>query len=230
MAGETILVVEDEPEMRAGLERVLAREGYRVLVEGHGEAALRRLAVDPPALIVLDLGLPGVDGFTVLRRLRSQGFRQPVLLLTARFQEADKVRGLDLGADDYLTKPFSIGELLARLRVLLRRVSPQQRPQAWTRGGVCADFAAGSLRGPLGEQPLSSTEARVLAVLAAAEGVVVPRQVLIREAWDSAVVTPRAVDQVLVGVRRKLAEVAGPATAAWVVTSHGVGYALMRGE
>ena len=227
MAAEAILVVEDEPDMQASLLRVLCREGYRAVGESRGEAVLGRLAAERPSLVVLDIGLPGCDGFTILRRMRSQGFRQPVLLLTARFQEADKVRGLDLGADDYLTKPFSIAELLARIRGLLRRSTVQERPRAWSHGGIHADLAAGTLRGPHGDCALTSTECRVLTVLATAEGSVVPRAVLIREAWDGAVVTPRAVDQVLVAVRRKLVQVGGPGSEALVVTSHGVGYALM---
>ena len=230
MAAELILVVEDEPDMQGALLRVLGREGYRAVGECRGDAVLNRVAAERPALVVLDIGLPGCDGFSVVRQMRSQGFLQPVLLLTARFQEADKVRGLDLGADDYLTKPFSISELLARIRVLLRRNPVPERPRAWSHGGIHADLAAGTLRGPLGAGVLTSTECRVLVVLAAAQGLVVPRAVLIREAWDGAVVTPRAVDQVLVAVRRKLGKVGGPGSDALVVTSHGVGYALQKSD
>ncbi|MDX6679133.1 MAG: two-component system, OmpR family, response regulator MprA [Solirubrobacteraceae bacterium] len=119
-----VLVVEDEPAVRHALRRALILEGYDVSVAEDGRAALQSLALKSPDAVVLDLGLPGVDGLEVCRRLRAAGDRIPVLMLTARDEVADRVVGLDAGADDYLVKPFAITELYARLRALLRRTDP----------------------------------------------------------------------------------------------------------
>lgn len=116
-----ILVVEDDPAVSAALDRALRLEGYEVAVEADGNAALRGLAVAPPDAVILDLGLPGLDGIEVCRRIRAAGDDTPVLMLTARDAVDDRVQGLDAGADDYLVKPFALEELLARLRALLRR-------------------------------------------------------------------------------------------------------------
>ena len=117
-----ILVVDDEPAVRASLERALSLEGYEVDLAGDGAAALDRLAVAPPDAVVLDVGMPRVDGLEVCRRMRAAGDHTPVLMLTARDAIDDRVEGLDAGADDYLVKPFALRELRARLRALLRRV------------------------------------------------------------------------------------------------------------
>jgi two-component system response regulator MprA len=119
-----VLVVEDEPAVRHALQRALILEGYDVSIAEDGRAALQSLALHPPDAVVLDLGLPGLDGLEVCRRLRAAGDRIPVLMLTARDEVADRVVGLDAGADDYLVKPFALTELYARLRALLRRTDP----------------------------------------------------------------------------------------------------------
>jgi len=119
-----ILVVEDEPAVREALLRALLLEGYEVTLAQDGRAALESLALTPPDAMVLDLGLPGIDGLDVCRRLRTAGDRTPVLMLTARDAIGDRVVGLDAGADDYLVKPFALSELYARLRALLRRAEP----------------------------------------------------------------------------------------------------------
>jgi two-component system response regulator MprA len=116
-----ILVVEDDPAVSAALDRALRLEGYEVTVEADGNAALRSMAIAPPDAVILDLGLPGLDGIEVCKRIRAAGDDSPVLMLTARDAVDDRVQGLDAGADDYLVKPFALAELLARLRALLRR-------------------------------------------------------------------------------------------------------------
>ena len=116
-----ILVVEDDPAVSAALDRALRLEGYEVTVEADGNAALRSMAIAPPDAVILDLGLPGLDGIEVCKRIRGAGDDSPVLMLTARDAVDDRVQGLDAGADDYLVKPFALAELLARLRALLRR-------------------------------------------------------------------------------------------------------------
>ena len=124
----TVLVVDDEPAIRESLERALALESYAVALAADGEAALTRLAENPVDAVVLDLAMPGIDGIEVCRRLRRAGDRTPVLILTARDAVADRVDGLDAGADDYLVKPFALAELKARLRALLRRREPGDSP------------------------------------------------------------------------------------------------------
>ena len=124
-----VLVVEDDPAVRASLERSLEFEGYSVVSAADGEAGLAAVATHRPDLVLLDLGLPKVDGLEVCRRLRAAGDGVPVLMLTARESTGDRVRGLDAGADDYLPKPFALEELLARVRALLRR-GRRRRPRA----------------------------------------------------------------------------------------------------
>ena len=121
MAGERILIVEDERSVARGLEYGLTAEGFTVLWPNTGQKALAAARTDNPQLIVLDIRLPDISGFDVCRQLRSEGKRQPILMLTARDEELDKVLGLELGADDYLVKPYSLRELVSRIRALLRR-------------------------------------------------------------------------------------------------------------
>src|SRR5690349_21043274 len=151
-----ILVVEDNPDLAYGLRNNLEIEGYEVEVVEDGSEGLTRARSGGPDLIILDLMLPGLDGYRVLRALRDEGRRMPVLILTARGEEADKVRGLRLGADDYVTKPFGVLELLARVEALLRRTAPSadtagppercctgaaRWPRAWSCSPKCGDTA-----------------------------------------------------------------------------------------
>ena len=131
--GMEVLVVDDEPSVRQALQRALTFEGYDVLVAPDGHSALDTLLNRPADAILLDVAMPGIDGLEVCRRLRAAGDRTPILMLTARHATADRVAGLDAGADDYLVKPFALEELLARLRALLRRATPpagEDEPQA----------------------------------------------------------------------------------------------------
>src|SRR5512138_83243 len=172
-----ILVVEDELPMRTGLEDCLSGEGYRVLTAADGEIGLRKAVEEKPDLLLLDIMLPRLDGFSVCAELRRLGHSTPVLMLTAKGQLEDRVRGLDCGADDYLVKPFSTDELLARVRAILRRVQRQSRgPVTLTLGEVHIDLARQTARRGRKLLHLTSKEFAMLRLLAEAEGEPVSRE------------------------------------------------------
>jgi len=180
-----ILVVDDEPAVRASLARVLDQAGYQVSLASDGRDALHQVALDPPDAVVLDVVMPGLDGIEVTRSLRSGRDHTPVLLLTARAEVSDRVRGLDAGADDYLTKPFALDELLARLRALLRRHGDD-------RGDDAADLAFDDLRlDPLRHQAwrghrelgLTRTEFSLLQLFLDNPGLVLTRSVIYQRVW-----------------------------------------------
>jgi two-component system OmpR family response regulator len=182
MAG-TIMIVEDEPAVARGVEVALQREGYGVTVVGSGEEALERPAALAPELVLLDVRLPGIDGFETCRRLREQGIWAPVLMLTARDAVEDRVAGLDGGADDYLTKPFSFAELLARLRALARR-GPIERPAVIEVGDLRLDPAARRVWRGDTEVSLSAKEFQLLETFMRHPGEVLSRYQLLEHAWD----------------------------------------------
>ena len=203
-----LLVIEDNADMAFGLRNNLEIEGYEVEVASDGKVGLER-ARTRPDLVVLDLMLPGLDGFRVLKALRREGLVMPVLILTARGEEADKVRGLKLGADDYVTKPFGVLELLARVEALLRRERPQAAQQTALKverfGDVAVDLATRTVT--RGGQPveLAPKEFDLLVALLRRRGAVVSRLELMREVWgyDDAVIT-RTIDTHVAELRRKL--------------------------
>ena len=178
-----ILVVEDEPGIALGLEDDLKMEGYEVEVACDGITAARRAREGGFDLILLDVMLPGKDGFEVCRELRRAGLRTPILMLTAKAHEAEKVMGLELGADDYVTKPFGTRELRARIKALLRRAAGESEPECCRFGDVEVDFARGELR--LAGQPVELTpiEFKLLDVFVRARGRVLSRDQLIAGAW-----------------------------------------------
>ncbi len=141
-----ILVVDDDRAVRDALRRALTLGGYEVQVAEDGEQALEQVVQAVPDAVVLDVGLPGIDGLEVCRRLRLLGNRVPILILTARDAVADRIDGLDVGADDYMVKPFDVGELKARLRALLRRSGPEQRSATPCRSPSCGSTARGTAR------------------------------------------------------------------------------------
>jgi DNA-binding response OmpR family regulator len=225
--GRTLLLVEDEPSLAQVVARELSTAGFRVLQARSGEEALRRHESERPDVVVLDWMLPGLDGLEVVRRLRASGASTPVLMLTARAEEADRVVGLEMGADDYLVKPFSTRELLARVRALLRRGD-------WLRddrSGAGPDVELGPLRlSPAGhratlegvELPLTRLELGALALLARSPGRVISRRYLMETIWDGAEdVSERAVDNVVSRLRRKLGPFGERIEAVW-----GVGYRM----
>ena len=217
-----ILVVDDEPAVRTSLERALSLEGYDVDLAADGAAALDRLAVAPPDAVVLDVGLPHLDGLEVCRRMRQAGDRTPVLMLTARDAIDDRVEGLDAGADDYLVKPFALRELRARLRALLRRVD--RGAEALRYGDLALDPVAHEVhRGPR-RIDLSRTEFTLLELL-----IRHPRQVLTRGQIFEAVwgydlgATSNALGVYVGYLRRKTEEAGEPRL---LHTVRGVGYVL----
>jgi two-component system alkaline phosphatase synthesis response regulator PhoP len=224
----TILVVEDEPGIALGLRNDLTLEGYAVEVAGDGETAYRRAQERTFDLILLDVMLPKKDGFGVARDLRRAGIKTPIILLTARAQETEKVLGLELGADDYVTKPFSPMELCARIKAVLRRTSGG-RPHLFTFGSVEVDFARGTARRGKAAIALTALEFKVLGALIEAKGRFLSRERLIEQVWGHGVsITDRVVDNHIMNLRRKLEE--KPTEPRFIVSVRGLGYRFEDSE
>ena len=220
-----ILVVEDEPGIALGLEDDLKMEGYAVEVVGDGVTASRRLQEAVFDLILLDVMLPGKDGFEVCRELRRAGVRTPVLMLTAKTQEAEKVLGLELGADDYVTKPFGTRELRARIRALLRRAgkSQDEEPEIYRFGDVEVDFRRGELRRGGKAVELTPIEFKLMAVFIRAAGRVLSRDRLLTAAWGPGTfASDRIVDNHIANLRKKIGE--DPANPRYLRNVRGLGY------
>jgi len=202
-----ILVVEDQEDLAFGLQRNLQFDGHTVDVAHDGRRALSIALEGAHDLIVLDLMLPGLDGMSVLSRMRSQGGETPVLILTARGEEQDKVRGLRGGADDYLTKPFGIPELLARVDALLRRAGSDEGEPTYDFGGIVVDVAARTVRRDGEPVSLAPKEFDLLVALLRADGAAQSRRDLLRDVWGhKARVATRTVDTHIGELRRKLEE------------------------
>jgi two-component system KDP operon response regulator KdpE len=218
----TILVVDDEPQLRRALESVFTQRGYQVVLAASGEDALVRVAEKAPELVVLDLMLPGMSGIETCRAMRRMT-QAPILILSVKGAEEDKIRALDEGADDYLTKPFSTGELLARVRAQLRRGATGAPAGAVISGGLKVDLA--KRRVLIDDKPvrLTRTEFEILATLAENADRVVTSKQLLEEVWgpDQAQDT-QALRVHLSHLRRKIEE--HPSTPRFVVTEPGVGY------
>jgi len=226
---ERILIIEDELPMRTALEDVLSAEGYRVLTAADGEIGLQRALEEKPGLILLDIMMPKLDGFAVCAELRRLSCTAAILMLTAKGQTEDRVVGLDAGADDYLVKPFSTEELLARVRALLRRAQRQTRVPARLRfGAVEIDLARQTARS--GGKPLrfTSKEFAMLRLLAETPGVPISRDRFLDVVWGyTAFPTTRTVDNHIASLRAKIER--DPETPRWLLTVHGVGYKLESG-
>ncbi len=232
MSGECILVVEDERSVARGLEYGLTKEGFAVVVAETGRQALELARSCDPQLILLDIRLPDMSGFDVCRHLRAEGKRQPILMLTARDEEMDKVLGLELGADDYVVKPYSLRELISRIRALLRRAF----------GELAATFQGGRLI--FGDVELdleqlqvyrqgrpvylTPTEFRLLRHLASHPERPFSRDELIETIWgyDSDIGNDRTIDVHIRHLREKLED--DPANPRWLATVRGVGYKFQR--
>ncbi len=218
-----VLVVEDEKSIADIERRYLVQEGFGVHVERDGHGALAAVARLRPVAIVLDVGLPGRDGTSVCRELREHGDWTPVIFVTARDDEVDRVLGLELGADDYLTKPFSPRELVARVKTVLRRSQGTPTQRALESGGVRLDPAGRRVTVAGTEVPLTATEFNLLEALLAAGGRVVERAELMASAWGQADYgSSRTVDVHVAQLRAKL----GPASP--IETVRGVGYRVGR--
>jgi DNA-binding response OmpR family regulator len=217
-----ILVVEDEPDLAFGLEDDLKVEGYDVEVARDGESAARRAREEHWDLVLLDVMLPGKDGFEVCRELRRGGVRTPIIMLTAKAQETEKILGLEMGADDYVTKPFSPRELRARIKAVLRRTAPET-PRIWSFGDVEVDLARGELRRQGRPVEVTALELKLLAAFLDSRGRVLSREQLLETAWGSGTfVTDRAVDAHIVNLRRKIE--ADPRAPRYIVSVRGLGY------
>jgi two-component system KDP operon response regulator KdpE len=224
-AAPVVLVVEDGPQMRRFLRTSLSAHGYRVIEAGTAREALILARGHRPDLILLDLGLPDGDGLTVARTLRSER-KIPIIVLSARGREQDKVTALDLGADDYLTKPFGIGELLARIRVAQRHAAPQAiQGEPLRLGALEIDLEGRQVRRNGTDIHLTPTEWRLLTALAAHAGLVVTHRQLLESVWG-----PELADQTqylrvfMAQLRQKLEP--DPSRPQWLITEPAVGYRL----
>ena len=219
-----ILIVEDEPGIAFALENDLQTEGYEVGVVGDGVEAVRRARAEPFDLILLDVMLPNKDGFEVCRELRRGGLSTPIILLTAKTQEAEKILGLDLGADDYVTKPFSPRELRARIRAVFRRTAPEAGGDEVHRFGACElDLVRFELRREGRKLETTPTELKLLTVFVRNRGRVLTRERLLDQVWGSGVsVTDRVVDNHIVALRKKIED--DPAAPRHLISVRGVGY------
>ena len=217
-----ILVIEDEPQMLLGLRDNLELEGYEVITASDGEDGLAKAISTAPDLVVLDITLPRKNGFEVCRELRARANPTPVVMLTARSQETEKVLGLELGADDYVTKPFSLRELRARVRAHLRRSA--RADERVCRFGECeVDFDRAELRRSGRPVDVTPQELRLLAVFLKNRGRVLSRDQLISSAWGPGMaITDRAVDTHVFNLRKKIEPV--PSHPQFLVGVRGLGY------
>lgn len=217
-----ILVVEDDPAIALGLEDDLTLEGYTVEVVRDGEAALTRAGEGGIDLVLLDVMLPRKDGFAVCRELRLRGVQVPIIIVTAKTHEAEKILGLELGADDFVTKPFSPAELRARIKSVLRRAASDD-PTAAAFGDVEVDFAAFELRRGGAVVHATPTELKLLLAFVRHPGRVLSRQELVDLVWGPGrAITPRVVDTHVANLRQKVEQ--DPAQPRYIVGVRGVGY------
>lgn len=220
-----VLLVEDDPTISEPLARALRREGYDVDVRGDGHAALEGAQANPD-LVVMDIGLPLLDGLDVCRRMRADGVSVPVLILTARAEELDTVVGLDAGADDYVTKPFRLGELLARIRALLRR-APSEGPTSGEPPLVRIDPDGRRVWFRGEELQLTAKEFDLLRMLVREQGRVVSREQIMREVWDTAWLgSTKTLDMHISVLRRKLGDDATQPR--YISTVRGLGFRFER--
>jgi DNA-binding response OmpR family regulator len=224
-----ILIVEDEKPMRTALQDALEAEGYRTLTAADGEDGLQRALEEKPDLLLLDIMLPKLDGLAVCAELRRRSNPVPVLMLTAKGQVEDRVEGLDVGADDYLVKPFSTRELLARVRALLRRFQRQVKGTMKLRlGEVEIDLARQTAMRGSRAIPLTAKEFAMLRLMAEMPGEPVTRERFLDAVWGyAAFPTTRTVDNHIASLRGKLEP--SPDSPRWIKTVHGVGYRLEIG-
>jgi DNA-binding response OmpR family regulator len=223
-----ILIIEDEPAMVAGLRDNFEYEGYEVLSAEDGVAGLERVFADDPDLVVLDVMMPRMSGLEVCKQVKAKRPSVPIIMLTARGQEIDKVVGLELGADDYVTKPFSIRELMARIKAVLRRVPPQPAlPQVFRFGDVEVNTRSNEVRRSGAPVELSTKEFALLAYFISHPGETLSRDRLLDEVWGyQNYPNTRTVDTHIVHLRHKLEP--NPEDPRYIVTVHGIGYKFVQ--
>jgi DNA-binding response OmpR family regulator len=225
MSAQRILVIEDEPDLLRGLELNLKAEGYGVLTASRGDNGIEQALLERPELILLDIMLPGMNGLDVCRELRKRGFDAPIIMLTAKAEEVDRVVGLEIGADDYVTKPFGVRELLARIRARLRK-RPGQDETKLRFGQVEVDFARHEVTNGGKRVELTGKELEVLRLLAIHRGEIVSRDRLLEEVWGyESYPTTRTVDNHILRLRQKLEE--NPSDPRHILSVYGEGYKLV---
>ncbi len=238
---KTVLIVEDEQNIVDILSFNLEREGYNTLEAYDGKTGLQLALEQNPDLVLLDLMLPGMDGFDVCREIRKAGSAVPIIMLTAREEETDKVLGLELGADDYITKPFAMRELLARVKANIRRMSmapaapaapapePQQTPRRLELGRVCVDLERATVYKDGQPLELTQREYDLICFLASQPGKVFSREALMEHVWnyEGYVGDVRAVDVAIRRLREKIED--DPASPKFIVTKRGMGYYFAEG-
>ena len=223
-----VLIIEDEPNMVLGLKDSCEYEGYEVSVARDGNEGLEKASIEKPDIILLDVMLPLMSGIDVCRTLRTRGIETPILILTARSEETDKVVGLEVGADDYVTKPFSIKELLARIKAHLRRAAKQVGEiETFTFGDVELNFKKYTARKDGRALELSAREFEILHYLIRRRGEIVTRDQLLDEVWgyDSTPVT-RTVDNHIARLRQKIEQ--DPSAPQHIITVHRLGYRFVE--
>ena len=225
-----ILIVEDDPHILLGLEEVLKSEGYETASCNRGDEAVAAVTKFQPTLVVLDVMLPGASGYDICKQLRTKKISVPILMLTAKGQEIDKVIGLDLGADDYVTKPFGVRELLARIQALLRRTAAAadkvESEAAFKIGQATIDPKTFQLKRGRVVEELTPKELKLLQIFHTHAGEVLSRDKLLNDVWGyNYYGTTRTLDQVIVQLRKKLGDNGGEPK--HLLTIHGVGYKLI---
>jgi DNA-binding response OmpR family regulator len=222
MPGESILIVEDDPALLRGLKDNFESGGYRVRTASDGEVGLEAVLTSPPDLVLLDIMLPKLNGYELCRAVREQGLDMPIVMLTARGQEEDIILGLNLGADDYVTKPFRIRELLARVRALLRRRGSEDT-QVYRFGDFTLDLAARKLFRGAAEIPLTPKESRMLEHFVRRPGRALTRDDIMTAVWGtSIIVTSRSVDRCVTTLRAKIEP--DPQRPVYIHTIRDIGY------
>jgi two-component system KDP operon response regulator KdpE len=223
--GMRILVIDDEMQIRKLLRVALGAHGYDIREAATGEDGINQIAGFKPDLVVLDLGLPDIDGKSVVKKVREWS-QVPIIILTARDQEQEKIEALDAGADDYLTKPFSVGELMARMRVSLRRSAHAENEPVITCGDLAVDIAQRRVTVGEREVKLTPTEYDIIKVLAQNVGKVMTHKQLLKAVWGTAFNEDTHYIRVYIGqLRRKIEE--NPTQPRYIITESGVGYRLM---
>lgn len=225
---KTILVVDDEPHLVLGLRDALEFEGFRVVDASTGKDAVSAARAHKPDALILDLMLPDMNGYAVCEEVRRLNPFVPIIMLTARSTESDKIRGLDAGADDYVTKPFSIGELIARMRAIFRRTqrTPNDERERLPIGDAVVDFAAHSVEVEGESRKLSFYEVELLRLLSERAGTPVSRDEILAKVWGlDAHPTNRTVDNFIVKLRKKIEP--KPDAPAHILTVYGYGYKLV---
>lgn len=223
-----ILIVEDEPQMRVGLKDNLEFDGHQVDFAEDGNEGLQKIIENIYGLILLDVMLPKMSGFDVCKKAREAGINTPIIMLTAKGEEIDKVLGLELGADDYVTKPFSLRELLARIKAVLRRheKSPGENIQKVTIGKLTVDFSSYSASIENQNVPLTHLEFQILQYFLQHQNQTVSRDQLLSDVWGyNTQVTSRTVDNFILKLRQKIET--NPAHPGHLLTVHGIGYKMI---